>query len=352
MNKVVFLYTEIADYFLKCLNACGSDVQFLVIHWPINKEAPFQFEIPENTKLVNKSSHSKVELQTLIAEFQPNLICCSGWIDKDYISFVRYFKSKKIKTCITFDNHWNNSLKQNIARLVSRFTIIRYFDFAWVPGETQKKYALKLGFKSNQIELGYYCADSNRFNDVYEQKLQHLNNNEFPHVFLFVARYVKHKGIFDLWHAFIKIKEEYPNDWQLWCIGTGAEWENRMMHQDIQHFGFKQPNELLPYLLQSSVYILPSHFEPWGVSAHEMALSGFPMILSNKVGSSEKFLIENLNGFSYTSGNKDQLKSQMLKMVNANNSDLIKQVNSSHNIGIKLVHKDWHNTLLRMLSIH
>jgi glycosyltransferase involved in cell wall biosynthesis len=350
MNKVVFLYTEIADYFLKCLEACGSDFQFLVIHWPINKEAPFQFQTPDNTKLVNKAGFSKLELLELIQAFQPQLICCSGWIDKDYIAIVRKLKSLKTKTCISLDNHWNNSIKQKIATIISRFTIIKYFDFAWVPGVIQKQYALKLGFKETQIQLGYYCADTSLFSAVYENRKAVLNSDHIPKVILFVGRYIAHKGIYDLWKAFIKLKNEVPNDWELWCIGTGAEWENRIEHPSIKHFGFKQPNELLPYLMQSSVYVLPSHFEPWGVSVHEMALSGFPLILSNKVGASEKFLVNVENGYTFNIQQENSLYNQLAQVIQMQPKTIQIMSEKSHLIGLSLTHSDWKKTITHLIE--
>jgi glycosyltransferase involved in cell wall biosynthesis len=350
MNKVVFLYTEIADYFLKCLEACGDDFQFLVIHWPVNKEAPFQFQTPQNSKLVSKAGLTKRALLELVQKFEPNLICCSGWIDKDYIAIVRKLKSSKTRTCISLDNHWNNSIKQKTATIISRFTIIRYFDFAWVPGNIQKEYALKLGFKPSQIQLGYYCADTLRFTEVYENRTAILNSDHIPKVILFVGRYVVHKGIFDLWHAFIKLKKETKNEWELWCIGTGAEWENKIEHPSIKHFGFKQPNELLPFLMQASVYVLPSHFEPWGVSVHEMALSGFPLILSNKVGAAEKFLMDKENGYLFQVSDENSLLDQLRHIMTMQSEAILKMSKKSHEIGLRLNHNDWRASLYRLIE--
>jgi glycosyltransferase involved in cell wall biosynthesis len=350
MRKIVFLYTEIADYFLKCLEACGDDFQFLVIHWPINKEAPFQFQTPANTKLVSKAGLSKLELLELVQAFQPQLICCSGWIDKDYIAIVRKLKSPKTKTCISLDNHWNNSIKQKTATIISRFTIIKYFDFAWVPGNIQKQYALKLGFTEAQIQLGYYCADTKRFTDVYENRKAILNSDNIPKVILFVGRYVAHKGIYDLWKAFIKLKNEMPNDWELWCIGTGAEWDNRIEHPSIKHFGFKQPNELLHYLMQSSVYVLPSHFEPWGVSVHEMSLSGFPLLLSNKVGAAEKFLVDEENGYLFHINDENSLLNQLRHIMKMDSEVIMKMSKKSHAIGLSLTHSDWKKTITHLIE--
>ena len=41
--KFVFLYTEIAEYFLACCKELSKHGQIHIIRWPINKEAPFQF---------------------------------------------------------------------------------------------------------------------------------------------------------------------------------------------------------------------------------------------------------------------------------------------------------------------
>ena len=44
-KRIVFLYTEIATYFLACIEklALQPNVEITVIRWPLNKEAPFNF---------------------------------------------------------------------------------------------------------------------------------------------------------------------------------------------------------------------------------------------------------------------------------------------------------------------
>jgi glycosyltransferase involved in cell wall biosynthesis len=349
MKKVVFLYTELADYFLRCLESCGSDVQFLVVHWPINKEAPFQLRSGANTQLIGKNEYKKEELYKTISLFNPDLIVCSGWIDKSYIQIIKWFKSKNVKTAISLDNHWTASFKQYLASIISRFTILNYFDKAWVPGAIQQQYAVKLGFKISEIELGFYCADTTRFTKIYNER-QKIQYSSDKNVLLYVARYVKHKGIFDLWNAFLEFKKTDTKHWELWCIGTGEEWENRIEHPAIRHFGFKQPDELQDYILAASAYILPSHFEPWGVSVHEMALSGLPLLLSNKVGSAEKFLANGMNGYQFDAGD-DKHIFNALKSLSADTSDGIERMaKESHRLGGLINHQSWKQSLMRLLA--
>ena len=79
---------------------------------------------------------------------------------------------------------------------------------------------------------------------------------DFPKKILYVGRYVKHKGIHELWNAFITLYNNGFNDWELICIGTGPE--VGMKHKGIKHVGFVQPNELSDYMAKSGVFVLPS----------------------------------------------------------------------------------------------
>ena len=51
------------------------------------------------------------------------------------------------------DNFLKNSLRQNLGLVYNRIKIKRHFDYCWIPSEFHKKYALKLGFKKNEIKL-------------------------------------------------------------------------------------------------------------------------------------------------------------------------------------------------------
>ena len=170
-----------------------------------------------------------------------------------------------------------------------------------------------------------------------------------PEGFLYVGRYVKHKGIFDLWNAFIELHNENSTEWELWCLGTGEEFDNRILHPKIKHFGFIQPLEMNKYLSQSGVYILPSIYEPWGVSVHEMAAAGFPMLLSKNVGSSEEFLKENINGYLFNSGNKLEIKQKLKKIINLKESDLINMGNKSFNLSLSNSPKIWAEKVISLL---
>jgi glycosyltransferase involved in cell wall biosynthesis len=161
---------------------------------------------------------------------------------------------------------------------------------------------------------------------------------------LYAARYVKQKGIFDLWEAFKLLQNEHPNDWELWCIGTGIEFENRIEHPQIKHFGFVQPADIETIVRDTGVYVLPSIVEPWGVSTQEFAICGYPLILSSEIGASELFLGE--NGKSFPASDVDALKDAMLEFVKMEHTELIKMGEISHQKGMAYTTTDWVNKIL------
>ncbi len=340
----VFLYTEIAEYFLACCKELSKHGEVHIIRWPINKEAPFQFQENQQLHIYSKADYTNEQLKQLVQSINPDVIVCSGWIDKEYLKITKnYFK--KIPTIMTCDTHWNGSLKQRLATIISRFTLLNIFSNAWVPGQIQKQYVLNLGFKEKNIQTNFYSCDLTHFETIYQsQKVE--KQHHFPKRFLYVGRYYEFKGINELWQAFVELQTEQPNEWELWCLGIGDI--EPINHPKIKHFGFVQPKDIANYTSQTGVFILPSRFEPWGVVVHEFAASGFPLLLSNAVGAKEQFLEEGKNGFEFKAQNITDIKSSLKKIVNASETELQAMSMYSNELSKNISPIKWVNNLLSM----
>ena len=175
---ILFLYTEIAEYFVKCCEALPKDDAVHIIRWPVNKEAPFVFSFNEKIKVYDKNKFTYLELEKLIQKINPSIIICSGWIDKDYLKLTKPYYGK-IPTVLTCDTHWTGSLKQRLAIVLSRLFLLNTFSFAWVPGNSQKNYVKKLGFKKEKIKKGFYCCDLEKFNSVFSSQTE-LKKKSIP----------------------------------------------------------------------------------------------------------------------------------------------------------------------------
>jgi glycosyltransferase involved in cell wall biosynthesis len=346
--KFLFLYSELAGYMLSCIKLLAETkgVDVCIIRWPINKEAPFQFDFPKAIKVYEKSDFTFPQLKQLVKEFNPDLIYTSGWMDKEYTKICRFYR-KSIPIITAFDNKWTGSLKQQIASKISPFTIHKCFSHCFVPGDLQLKYALKLGFKRERILQGLYSADVAFFNrQFYDNKA--TKEKMFPKRFIYVGRYYSFKGIEDLWQAFSELHMEATNEWELWCFGTGNL--EPFKHPKIKHFGFVQPEEQKKYIAQTGIFVLPSRFEPWAVVAHEYAAAGFPLLLSSEVGARTKFLEEGKNGFPFQAGNVGELKDKLKSMMNLSDEEKNKMGERSNQLAQQITPQLWVERIYNVLN--
>ncbi len=349
-HKIVFLYTELATYFLSCADELikSGKAEVHLFRWPLNKEAPFDFKFHPEMKVYDRKQFKKNQLMQLMYDIQPDLIYCSGWLDHGYKKICRKYK-KKIPVIVGMDNQWDGSFKQRMASVLSGFLVRKYFNKVWVPGKLQLKFAKKLGFSDSDILTGFYSADTPFFNAYYE-KFKDTKKNHFPHRFIFVGRYLSFKGIYEMWNAFIELQKENPSDWELWCLGTGAEYDKKIEHEKIKHFGFVQPDAIPDFIRDTGVFILPSTFEPWGVVVHEFAASGFPIITTDRVGAATQFVKENENGFIFKAGDKNKLKEALKKVILSTDVELNKMAKNSHLIAQENSPEIWSKKIFNLLK--
>ncbi len=320
--KVLFLYTELAEYFLACLRALVErHVEIHVVHWSVKAEAPFVFSKVPGVHFHDRNAFSTDGLLELAGNIDPDAIFCSGWIDKGYLKVCGRY-SGKVPTVLLLDNQWDGSFRQRIGTWLGPVTISPRFSHAWVPGQAHLEFANRMGFAKGRIETDFYCADTPSFKDHYEA-YQSQKAEAYPRRFLYVGRYTRHKGVLDLWEAFAALREETGTDWELCCVGTGDLYEERKEYPGIRHVGFVQPGDLGPFIRDSGVFINPAHFEPWGVAVHEFAAAGMPLICSDRVGAAERFLSDGDNGRSFPHGDVEALKDAMGSMIAHSDKELL-----------------------------
>lgn len=343
MKTVLFLYTELAEYFLACLEELeGNGYAVHVIRWPVNKEAPFEFRTLSETKFYNREDFNDVQLLEFVNQIQPDVVFTSGWMDKGYLAANQMFKGH-VPTVLLLDNHWTGSLKQRLARGLSKWLIHRYFSHAWVPGEYQHLFARKMRFPEANIADGFYCADTRLFDAIYERRERNLDSA--PRRLLYVGRYLDFKGVFEMWEAFSQLHADGFSDWELWCAGSGDLWEQRHIHPAIVHHGFVQPAELDKLIKGCTGFLMPSQKEPWGVVLHEMAAAGLPLICSDKVGAATRFLQHGENGFVHEAGHHPSLKEAMRGLMEKTDIERGEMGRKSRKLAESLTPADWCLTL-------
>lgn len=343
--RVLILYTELAAYTIASLKEFLHDYpdsELLIIHYPINPEAPFVFNELPRSKWFTYDSQKHTEISKLVEDFNPNILLCSGWINKFYIELTNSLTQVKHKV-LMLDTPWQGSWKQKIWSLIAKKTMLKSFNYAFVAGDSQALYAKKLGFHSKCIYKGLYVADVDLYQTIGEQKLAN-KDSVYPKTLISVARYIPQKNLNTLWQAFINANAKQTNKWELHCYGLGQLFEERVEHESIFHHGFVQPSNMKEEIMKAGVFVLPSVYEPWGVVVHEMSLSALPLVLSNKVGAASLFL-DLSNGYSFSPLNQAELQSALEQIMNKSEDELWQMAENSYQNGLKLTQQMWSKSI-------
>ena len=113
--------------------------------------------------------------------------------------------------------------------------------------------------------------------------------------------------------------------------------------------GFVQPDELSDYINQTSVFVLPSRFEPWGVVLHEYATAGFPILTTPQVGAASLFVQDEINGWLFEANNSELLQEKMKLVINTEDEKLLEMGEKSRKLAEALSPEVWAKTLLSVL---
>jgi glycosyltransferase involved in cell wall biosynthesis len=121
-------------------------------------------------------------------------------------------------------------------------------------------------------------------------------------VLLFCGQIIKRKGVVFLRNVFAQVEENY-GDVRLVLLGDGPlreSFKNGLSAEVASKIfcrGSVPEADLLPYFQASDIFLMPSHYDGWGVTLTQAACAGLPLIGSDTTGSSFDVIEENANGF-------------------------------------------------------
>jgi glycosyltransferase involved in cell wall biosynthesis len=324
--KVLYLYTEIMGYNLPIFEqlATRHHATVDVIHWNQNKLTPFVPKIASaNIRFHDRFSLTDRAMMDFAVNAKPDLVYVSGWQDKGYLPILQELKARGSKIVMGLDSQWTGSLRQRLGALLIRWRYKpRYFSYAWVPGPMQYAYASRIGFHKNEIICNLLSANTS----VFSQRTSGLESDRekhYPKRFLYVGRFTFSKGIDTLIQAYKLYRNQLGGDWSLTCIGNGPLEPLLRAQPEIETLPFMAQTELAKQAEQSGAFLLPSRYEPWGVVVHEFSTAGLPLILSDQVGASAQFLVDELNGSSFCHESAEDLAVKMYAMSSKSASQLI-----------------------------
>ena len=96
---------------------------------------------------------------------------------------------------------------------------------------------------------------------------------------------------------------------------------------NIKFMKFQNQKKLSKSYQESDVFIIPSLFEPWGLTVNEAMAAENAIISSSAVASSYDLVIDNVNGFKFRNGSSKDLANKIFKIYQ--NKNKIKKFQSN-----------------------
>lgn len=319
--KIVFLYSTIGHYFtgmLKEIKKISNNIDIDVVYWNKNDINSNKYEVEDlnGVNFIPRSSKTTVTIFNHLIKTSPDILYISGWQDREYVKALKKYRRKNNKsiTVCGIDDQWHGTIRQRLGKIYFSIFYRKLYDFMWVAGKPQYHYAQRFGYGPERIVSNIYSADTSSF----------FNKSGREKRFIFVGRFVPVKGLDILFSAYEALPEKIKNEWPLLLIGDGGL-RNSIEKHKSKHIDIKpymQITELQAELSKGGVACIPSRKDQWGLPIHEMAMLGYPLVLSSACGASTEFLISAYNGYLFRNGDKNSLQQALYKITQLSNSEL------------------------------
>ncbi len=214
-------------------------------------------------------------------------------------------------------NHHNND-KKYINKIIKSVSKLDYF--VLVSKELEEFYRQKVKCKTVYIPntLDYYPK---KVSDLEEKRI------------ISVGRLSEEKGYLDLIDVFSLVHRVYP-DWKLDIIGDGNQKEN--IQKKIEEYGLKdfiilhgfQNKEYINQLLQkSSVYVMCSYTESFGIVLLEAFSFGIPCVAFDSARGATEIISNNWDGYLIKNRNKEIMAKKVCELISNPNRRIIMGAN-------------------------
>lgn len=210
---------------------------------------------------------------------------------------VSKFANKDIKKIAWEHNHHNNK-KKYINNLVKSCKSMN--NLVLVSNELTEFYKNYLGNKAVYIPN---CLDK------MPNKLSKLDSKNL----VAIGRLSKEKGFDDLLKLFKKISLKHP-DWKLNIVGDGMEKNNLLdlasklkLGDKVIFHGYQNKDYINNILLESSIYIMTSHTESFGLVLIEAMSYGIPCIAYTSAQGANEIIDDSENGYLIKNRDEDEM---------------------------------------------
>ncbi|WP_244502149.1 glycosyltransferase family 4 protein [Terriglobus roseus] len=177
-----------------------------------------------------------------------------------------------------------------------------------------------------------YFASRAASSTLTRQKLQaELSLDPSRPVILFASKLQERKHADHLLEAYLRLRSETTLTPYLLIVGDGemrAQLQQRAEAsgmEGIRFLGFRNQSELPRFFDLSTVFVLPSRHEAWGLITNEAMATGLPVIVSSDVGCAADLLRDGENGYVYPVGDIAKLRDALAATLEPGKSERMGQ---------------------------
>lgn len=221
-------------------------------------------------------------------------------------NWVSKYANNKIIKIAQEHNHHNNNNKY-IKKLINSIQGFNYF----MPVSKELADFYKTKVKNTKV---IYIPN---FIEKFPTEKSTLKNKQL----ISVGRLDKIKGFDDLIDIF-NLLQQYHSDWILHIVGEGTEKRNlqnkiNKLHLEKKAFlcGNKLSIELEKEYQNSSIYLMTSFSESFGLVLVEAASYGLPLIAFDSAQGAKEIIQNNKNGFLVPDRNKERFVQKIIEII-------------------------------------
>ena len=274
----------------------------------------FLKELKKSFKILKLKKNLMIEA---IKNCDSDVIISTRDIHNNWLS--KYGRDKTLKIGWEHNHHHNN--KRYINKVTKSVLGLDYF--VLVSKDLTKFYSEKL--KDKKVKC-VYIPNSINFFPQEKAKLETEN-------LISIGRLSHEKGYLDLIDIFKELHEKYP-DSKLNIIGDGPDRkkiekkirDNKLEDYIILH-GFQEKEYINKYLEKSSVYIMTSYTESFGLVLLEAFAYGIPCVAYSSAEGANEIISDNWDGYLIKDRDKNKMIKRICELLSNRNRRLIMGAN-------------------------
>lgn len=341
----------------------------------------YDVEIVSSYKLYDQpvfDLNPKVKVKYLITKYQPNREAWKNSIKK--VKPIVFLKESKnsimtlllrrrtmIKTIKQCDSDIIISTRDLFNKWLGKYGKKKTLKIGWEHNHHHGdvSYANKVASSSENLNVLVLVSDSLRA--FYKKKMKNSKchcvyipnvienlpkktSSLKKHRIISVGRLAREKGYSDLLDVMKLVHQERP-DWTLDIIGDGAQKNllgdrifNENMNDYITLHGYQKKEYINRLLQESSIYVMSSFTESFGIVLLEAMSFGIPVIAFDSAEGATELIKNDYNGYLITNRDKEKMKKQIIALID--DEDKRKKIGqngrtTSMNFTADIVKKEW-----------